>query len=88
MPSISPQDSKSNSKKYRYSEKYGKKILHIFDEPFYGLEEIDKCTTVTVSIPISLKDELMKYTNEMGIPVSRYIRILIQQDLGIRYRIK
>jgi hypothetical protein len=72
-------------KKYKYSQKYGKKILMHFGESYFGLEDDDKCVTIGVALPISLKDELDKYCKQMRIPKSRYIRILIEKDLKLSY---
>ena len=56
-----------------------------FGDSYFGLEQNDKCTTIGLAIPISLKDELDKYCKEMGISKSRYIRILIEKDLKLSY---
>jgi hypothetical protein len=76
-----------NPIEYKYSDKYRKKILMHFGESYFGLEDNDKCTTVGIALPISLKDELDKYCKMMGISKSRYIRILIQKDLKIKYNV-
>lgn len=74
-----------DARKHVYSQKYGKKILKIFNQPYFGLEDVDKCGTVTVSLPYSIIDILGRYTDSEEISKSRYIRLLIEKDLGIEY---
>lgn len=68
-----------------YSRKYNKKILTIYDEPYYGLEPEDRCRTLSVSIPWSLDDAIQKKAERLHLTKSRYIRLLIEHDLNVYY---
>jgi hypothetical protein len=80
-------DGRVSTKKHVYSQKYGKKILKVFGQPYFGLEDIDKCGTITISLPYSIMDILDRYTESEEISKSRYIRLLIEKDLGISYNV-
>lgn len=68
-----------------YSNKYNKKILTIFGEPYYALEAEDKCRTLSVSIPWSLDEFLEKHVKRIKMSKSRYIRFLIEEDLNLEH---
>ena len=68
-----------------YSRRYNKKILTVFGEPYYFLEEEDRCRTLSVSIPWSLDDILNKHIERVGVSKSRYIRMLIEEDLNLEH---
>lgn len=68
-----------------YSKLYNKKILTVYGEPYFGLEEDDRCRTLSVSIPWSLDDYITKHVDRLGISKSRYIRMLIEEDLNLEH---
>lgn len=91
---------KSAGRRYHYSEKYRKRILFDeFDEPYFAHEKDDNCFNVSVSLPLSLNEELEKKLEKIKshkdinkrkekLTKSRYIRQLIEKDLGVEYRIR
>jgi hypothetical protein len=74
-----------NNKRSVYSRKYNKKILTVYDEPYFGLEPEDRCRTLSVSVPWSLDDAIQRRANYLGLKKSRYIRLCIENDLKIYY---
>jgi len=74
-----------NHKARVYSKLYNKKILTVYGEPYYGLEPEDKCRILSVSIPYSLDEEMRKHIQNIGTTKSRYIRMLIEEDLNLEH---
>jgi hypothetical protein len=95
-----PVNRKSGGRKYRYSDKYKKRVLlDEFDEPYFAHERDDNCFNVSVSLPQSLNEELEKRIERIKshpninkrkekLTKSRYIRQLIEKDLKVEYRIR
>jgi hypothetical protein len=89
---------KSAGRKYRWSEKYQKRILcDEFDEPYFAHEKDDISIPVPLSLPQSLLDELDKKLDKIRnhkdinkrkekLKRSRYIRQVLERDLGVIYR--
>ena len=80
-----------NNKHVIYSYKYNKKVLAIDSrlsynpEPYYALEPEDKCRSLSLSIPYSLDNALERRAASLGLKKSRYVRLLIENDLKVEY---
>lgn len=97
-PMIAESKRKSAGRKHRYSYKYQKKILlDEFNEPYFAHESDDISISVGLSLPASLVDSLDKKIEKIRsheninrrkekLKRSRYIRQLIEKDLGLEYR--
>lgn len=89
---------KSAGRKYRYSNKYQKKILlDEFNEPYFAHEKDDVSIPVPLSLPQSLNEALDRKLDKIRnhpdinkrkekLKKSRYIRQLLERDLKVIYR--